>query len=107
MDNSILIAQINSITALQLPEQIDVEELHGKLSIHINELIKNNFQGLLFLLYKIDVEEKKLKTHLSANANNDAGNIIATLIIERVIQREQSKKQFSNKPAADDNEEKW
>jgi hypothetical protein len=107
MENSILIQQINSLAAIQLPGQIDMEELHCKLSDHVNQLIAIDFQGLLFLLYKIDVDERKLKIHLSANATNDAGNIIATLIIERVIQREQSRKQFTNKPAADDQEEKW
>ena len=107
MENNILIQKINTIMAITLPEQIDVDEVHRKLSTHINQLIKHDFQGLLFLLYKIDVDENKLKTHLAANAQNDAGNIIATLIIERIIQRETSKKQFSNNPPGDDNEEKW
>jgi putative ubiquitin-RnfH superfamily antitoxin RatB of RatAB toxin-antitoxin module len=107
MENSTLIQQINNIMAITLPEQIAFDQLQVQLAAHINELIKNDFQGLLFLLYKIDVDEKKLKAHLSANAQEASGNIIAGLIIERIIQREQSKKQFSNKPAADDTEEKW
>jgi len=107
MENSLLIQQINSIMALALPEQIAFDQLHTQLAAHINELIKNDFQGLLFLLYKIDVDENKLKAHLSANAQENAGNIIASLIIERIVQREASKKEFSNKPPTDDNEEKW
>jgi hypothetical protein len=107
MENSTLIQQLNSIMAVALPEQMDAQQLHQKLSAHINQLIKNDFQGLLFLLYKIDVDENKVTTHLSAHTQEDAGNILASLVIERIIQREQSKKQFSNKRAADDTEEKW
>ena len=107
MENNTLIQQINSLMAITLPEQIDVDQLHQKLSAHINQLIKNDFQGLLFLLYKIDVDENKLKAQLATYPQEDSGNIIATLIIERIIQREQFKKQFGNKPPADDNEEKW
>jgi hypothetical protein len=60
------------------------------------------------LLYKIDVNEDKLKLHfLIDNPNDDAGNVIAALIIERFQQKANAKKQFTPKSTADDNEEKW
>jgi hypothetical protein len=102
-----LVTAINHSLALQLPEDIALEELYNKLSAHINALIKNNFEVLVALLYKIDVNEDKLKLHLIDNPNEDAGNVIAALIIERFQQKASAKKQFTPKPPADDNEEKW
>ena len=108
MDNNIgLVTALNHSLALQLPGDIDLEELHHKLSEHINSLIKNNFEALVSLLYKIDINEDKLKLHLIDNLREDAGNVIAALIIERFLQKAAFKKQFTPKPPADNNEEKW
>lgn len=107
MINNDLITIVNQSFALQLPEHISAEELHQKLSAHINDLVKNNFEVLIALLYKIDVNENKLKQYLTGNPGEDAGDIIAALIIERMRQKAQAKKQFRAGPAADDKEEKW
>jgi len=107
MGNSDLVTALNHSFDLQLPEHIALEDLHHKLSAHINGLIKNNFEALVALLYKIDVNEDKLKLHLIDNPNEDAGNVIAALIIERFQQKANAKKQFTPKPPDDDNEEKW
>jgi len=107
MENTELILNINKDLAIDLPEKISFDELHSKLSGHINYLIKNNFEVLVALLYKIDVSEDKLKGLLRNNPNEDAGNIIATLIIERQQQKIIFKKQFTNKSSGSSNEEKW
>lgn len=99
--------ELNSITALELPEQLSFENLQLLLAAHINQLIKNNFEQLISLLYKIDVSEKKLKQQLTSHPDEDAGQLIATLIIERLQQKIEFKKQFRQKPSATDNEEKW
>ena len=80
--------------------------LHSKLSANINKLILNNFDDLIYLLYKVDVSEKKLKTLLKENTNADAGSVIATLIIERLLQKIKSRSEFKR----DDNireDESW
>ena len=107
MVNTKLIQDINTTMAIELPEKISAEDLHIQLSAHVNQLIKNNFETLVTLLYKIDVDEDKLKLHLIDNPNEDAGNVIASLIIERLLQKATFKKQFTQKPSATDNEEKW
>ena len=107
MANTDLITAINHSFALQVPADIALEELQHKLSAHINALIKNNFEALVALLYKIDVNEDKLKLHLIDHPNEDAGNVIAALIIERFQQKANAKKQFTPKPTGDDDEEKW
>ncbi|MBS1639486.1 MAG: hypothetical protein JSR12_05470 [Bacteroidetes bacterium] len=62
----------------------------------INNLIANNFSALVQLLYKIDVDEKKLKKVLSENKNTDAAALIANMIIERLKQKQTTKKLFNN-----------
>jgi len=107
IENNELIKDINTTLAIALPEKISFEKMHSELATHINQLIKNNFERLVALLYKIDINEDKLKLHLLDNPTEDAGNVIASLIIERLQQKAAYKKQFSNKPSAADNEEKW
>lgn len=105
--NTDVIVELNNSLAMELPEKISFEDVHYKLSAHINELIKNNFDNLVTLLYKIDVDEEKLKYHLLDHPNEDAGKVIASLIIERLSQKAIFRKQFINKPSSSDNEEKW
>jgi hypothetical protein len=107
MDNINLVTELNHSLALQLPDHIALEALQEKLAEYVNTLIKNNFETLVALLYKIDVNEDKLKLHLIDNPNDDAGTVIAALIIERFQQKANAKEQFTPKSTADDNEEKW
>jgi hypothetical protein len=70
------------------------EELREQLIFLINELINSDFEALVQLLYRIDVDEKKLKQLLQAYADTDAASIIADLIISRQLQKTATKKQF-------------
>ncbi|MGC4100589.1 hypothetical protein [Ferruginibacter sp.] len=102
-----VVHELNHSFALQLPDRVSFEEAQALLAAHIDHLIKNNFEALVSLLYKIDIDEAKLRSHLAGKAGDDTGNVIALLIIERLLQKQNFKKQFSAKPSADDNEEKW
>lgn len=57
----------------------------------INELIVHDFNALVQLLYRIDVDEKKLKKTLAENNSDDAASVIADLIIARQIQKAESR----------------
>lgn len=92
-----LIQIINKQIDTNLTEDISKNELHQKITIFINDLILNDFQKLIAILYKIDVDEKKLKRILRENTGTDAGEIIATLIIERELQKIETRKQFGVK----------
>jgi len=70
----------------------------------LNHLIANDFTALIQLLYKIDVDEKKLKKVLHENKGTDASALIATMIIERLKQKEAAKKLFNNNKPVDDSE---
>jgi hypothetical protein len=97
---------LQSMMDLEPTEKYSVEELTAMLAIHINKLLQSNFEKLVNLLYRIDVSEKKLKQLLKDHPKEDAGNIIASLIIERQLEKIKSRKQFKTDDSFD-GEEKW
>ncbi|MBA3673937.1 MAG: hypothetical protein H0W75_03115 [Chitinophagaceae bacterium] len=85
----------------QMDTDISVDSHMGvfkeKLIGFINELIPNDFQKLIIILYKVDVDESKLKKLLREGIGKDTPDIIATLIIEREMQKIEIRKQFESK----------
>lgn len=77
-----------------------------ELAAWVNDMIQRDFTGLLNLLYRLDINEAKLRKMLDEIQHEDAGKIIAALIIERQLQKIKSKQQFKQ---ADDipEEDKW
>ncbi len=79
--------------------------LFDTLVLQINDLINNDFERLVSLLYRIDVSEKKLTILLQENKTGNTAELIANLIIERqlqkIISRRETKKDNFN------DEEKW
>jgi hypothetical protein len=78
-----------------------------KLADKINELVQNDFQKLISILYRLDVSEEKLKHLLKENTQSDAGLIITELIIERQLQKIKSRKQFRRRDNNIDENERW
>jgi len=107
MEHNQLVQQVNKEMAIELSEKISLEELHTQLAIHINNLIINNFEQLVNLLYRIDVSEVKIKSFLSRQNSENAGNIIASLIIERQLQKIKTRQQFRQQDNDFDEVEKW
>ena len=85
----------------------EMQDAEIYLSDKMNELIKSDFNHLVQILYRIDVNEAKLKQVLKDNPNEDAGKIIAALIIERQQQKTKSRQQFSQQDDNFSEEEKW
>jgi hypothetical protein len=77
------------------------------LTDKINDLLINDFDRLIAILYRMDVSDIKLKHLLKENPGEDAGRIIAELMIERQVQKIQSRKQFQKKDQEIDENEKW
>lgn len=107
MENVELIKLLNNELAIDIAEKITYSELHTQLADYINGLIKNDFDKLISYLYRIDVNEQKLKSLLQQNPNENAGNIIAALIIERQQQKIKTREQFSQQDNDVDEDEKW
>ena len=103
-----IVAGINNSLQLELKENISMDELRNLLSGHIHHLINNNFNKLVGILYRIDVSETKLRQLLEDKQAADAGMIIADLIIERQIQKIQSRESYRAKGENSiDENEKW
>lgn len=107
MENKELIRLLNKDLAIDLPDQLSEEQIHARLADWINELIKHDFEKLVSLLYRIDVHEQKLKSLLNQFPDEDAGNIIAALIVERQEQKKKSRQLFSQRDDTVSEEERW
>jgi hypothetical protein len=107
MENTELIRLLNKELAIDFAGNASYAEIHAQLSAYINHLVKNDFEKLVSYLYRIDVNEQKLKTLLNQFPDEDAGNIIASLIIERQEQKLKTRELFSQQAADVDDEEKW
>jgi hypothetical protein len=92
------------------------DALETQLAEKINTLIQDDFGALVQLLYRIDVPEQKLRRMLEANNGEDAGRLIARLIMERQWQKIESRRQYRQDNAdhdadasenADTREERW
>ena len=72
----------------------------------INYLIVNDFNKLISILYRADINETKLNIILSENRNEDAGKLIALLFIERQMQKIKSRQETRENLNGDSEEEK-
>lgn len=59
----------------------------------LDELIHHDFEKLKWILYRIDVSEKKLNEALM-NSEQDAATVMADMIIKRQIEKAESRKKF-------------
>ena len=97
---------------LQLLEENNISfssfEEFRKYIIHkVNDWILNNFDHLLYMLYRIDVHEDKVRKLLKEHKGENAAEIIADLIIERQHQKIESRKLFKFTTENVDKDELW
>ena len=98
--------EISASFDIQLSSVVSYEELRKQLSTNVNHLINHDFEKLVSLLYRIDVNENKIRQLLKQKEGENAPGLIADLIIERQLQKIESRRNSStNDPIPDD--EKW
>ena len=76
-----------------------------QLTAAIEELIRSDFPRLIHILYRLDVDEDKLKKELKNNHVSQA-EVICNMIIERQLQKLEAKKKFGGNENISE-EEKW
>jgi hypothetical protein len=118
MDTALLIADLNRAYSWDLapaePERRLTEAssaagaspedaLETQLAEKINTLIQRDFGALVQLLYRIDVPEQKLRRMLETNDGQDAGRLIARLIMERQWQKIETRQRYRRDPDAGEN----
>lgn len=81
-------------------------ELREHLILYINHLLLHDFNKLVQILYKIDVNEEKLKELLQKNPGTDAAVIIADLLILRQEGKIKAKEAFKSNNNIPE-EDKW
>lgn len=73
----------------------------------INDLLIHQFDKLVGILYRLDVNETKLRRTIEEAKGTDAARLIAELIIERQVEKIHSRKKYRGPERLDDDEEKW
>jgi hypothetical protein len=85
---------------------VDKESLRQQLIVHINELLQHNFSRLIYILYRVDVSEKKLKRLLQDQPGVDAAALITDLLLDRQLEKIRSRQSY--KPGKEESEEeRW
>lgn len=96
---------IESISEVSEEVVLRQHAFYTKLVAHIQQLIQEDVNRLIVLLYRMDVDEYKLRKYLSL-PNEDSAHIIAKLLIERQVQKILNRQMWS--PRNEDcTEEKW
>ena len=92
--NKELIPLLNAQMMIELPGNISMDELQDYLTNYFKKLIEQDFEKLISILYKIDVDENKLKALLKQNTGTDSGDVIAMLVIDRQLKKIETRKKF-------------
>ena len=101
MPNDDIIEEILQATDLRSVDDPRLEQLR----FYINYLILSDFNSLLTLLYRLDIDEAQLRKVLKTQVSTDAADIIAQMIITRQIQKSEARKDRND--AGRSEEERW
>ena len=74
---------------------------------YINHLIDKDFEKLVFILYRIDVDEDLIKELLLHRGNENAGELIADAIIKRQLQKVETREKYKETSTDIPDDEKW
>jgi hypothetical protein len=102
-----IIPLLNKELSLEMPERLTMDELQRLLSSYINQLINTDFEKLVFYLYRIDVNETKMKQLLQKQAGENAAGLIAQLIIDRQLEKIKARAEHKSTAADDETAERW
>ena len=95
MDPKALLHDFNGAYGLDLREVPTIKQLEEVLAERVAILIDKDFSALVRLLYRVDVDETKLRQLLRENMTMDAGLLIARLILESQWQKILPRRQYS------------
>lgn len=102
-----LLQLVRESLAIELKSVRSRDELRQQLAAYFNELIQADFSRLVSLLYRVDVDETKLRRRLAEFPDTDAGLVLADLFIERQVQKIQTRQSFQPGSSHDSEEERW
>lgn len=102
-----IIQQIEHAWPIPLDKAQSYQQLRSTLSKQINQLINEDFEKLVFLLYRIDVDEARMRTLLAEHGHGNSADVLADLVLERQLQKIKSRRDFHQRDQPVSEEEKW
>ena len=97
----------SALDSFQLvPVHEDFERRKAAMIARIDELLATNFDKLISILYRLDINEKVLRERLAIAGGTDSALIITDMIIARQIEKIHSRRSFRSTDPIDE-EEKW
>ena len=71
-------------------------EMRKILLQRVEELLEKNVEKLMSILYRIDVDEKKVRAMLETNVSLNYAEVLTDLIIERQVEKAKSRQQYGS-----------
>ena len=91
---------------LAFPPSDNTAAFKTRLSLIINEMIDKDFNRLILVLYRFDIDESKLRRLLGQHTEENAADTIAEMILNRQLEKQKSRENFRRDEQIDENE-KW
>lgn len=92
---------------LEVPCFHSTEQFMKCLQEYVNHLLVNDFQKLIQLLYRMDISEERIRAVLEEKKQEDAGLLIAALMIERELAKARSREEYRQTPPRKDPDVEW
>lgn len=102
-DAQILQQELSRLTGVEFTQETSIR---NRLAAWISNLIVHDQHGLYFLLYRIDIPEKKIAS-LLLQPHENAAFVIADAVIERQLEKIQLRSRFRQNPDHIPDDEKW
>ena len=106
METKALLSDLNVSYGLDLQEAPTMDALEAMLAERVNAMINRDFSALVQLLYRIDINESRLRVLLQENQGSDAARLIARMILERQWQKILTRREYSRRDMPGE-EERW
>lgn len=87
-----LVQYTNQAHNLDLPTNLSQQALEAILAQYVQQLMDTNFNALVQLLYRVDVPEDRLQKLLLTDPQTDAAIHISHLMVQRQLQKIESRK---------------
>lgn len=102
IDDVATLGELDISSSMRLPE--NASDALTSLTEMIAFLIDHNFEKLMWILYRIDVDEQKAKLLLSQHVPDEAPKLLAMLILQREEKKQQIREEFQRKATDEEDE---
>lgn len=106
MQNAEAITKLAQELELQSSDE-NAELMRQRIIEKVRVLILHDMSKLTALLYRVDVDENKLRSVLEQNKDLDTAPIITDLLLERQALKIKSRREYTRRDQNIDESEKW